>query len=121
MTAAFHKMLMQLQLSTDLLITKQKYSLFYIIFFNCSAKVEEKYFTDSLEKSFFTTQENQTLNKELVMARKMEDSFEDAQESVRRARQEAREERVASARLREDCARLQVPVFLNTTRLSLFA
>lgn len=51
--------------------------------------------------------ENQTLSKELVVARNMEDSFEDAQENVRRARQEAREERVASARLREDCARLQ--------------
>ncbi|XP_063860929.1 rootletin-like isoform X1 [Scylla paramamosain] len=51
--------------------------------------------------------ENHTLNKELVVARKVEDSFEDAQENVRRARQEAREERVASARLREDCARLQ--------------
>ncbi|MPC51150.1 hypothetical protein E2C01_044990 [Portunus trituberculatus] len=51
--------------------------------------------------------ENQTLNSKLVVARKLEDSFEDAQENVRRARQEAREERVASARLREDCARLQ--------------
>ena len=58
----------------------------------------------------FYWQENHTLSKELVVTKRMEkDSMEDAQDSVRRARQEAREERVVTAHLREDCSRLQVP------------
>lgn len=57
--------------------------------------------------------ENQTLSTELMASRRSEkDHFGDAQRSVRQARQEAREERVASARLREECSSLQAQLDL---------